>query len=460
MKLRLNKALTKSVENVDTAEDLSEAMPSVTKTASGDHPILSQYIFSQSSSASQASIAPELSSERVRHASEPWERGHEVLRIMNLGEPGRLAWLAPTYRSAESRARLTKPGELEMSLEEVKAAVRESPSSSLKRKFDHDNEEKGETPRPVKMSRFEERTALVDVYAPPTDMYTTYHPTKPRRTHRRSTYNEEQLHRPNKQRFHEKPSESEPKRTSVMCDRTFPIFGPIKHPHFDTSEYELPRQRPGAISELANHYATPKVQVERSPSPPVEAKTSTIAPPPQPPQDIQSSIPESPPTQRANSSHSDSGSERGSVEGIALVPLKNILDNLRARARRHLRKARFRARRGMDKELVKKMKESRRFAKELGPIKDTGTRPPPKIVNKEEEVHKPSEPEPSPTVAENILEIGSEARRRAGFWTAESEAEKVEREKMERDKEALIRRRERVLIYRPKKESRLRQLRS
>ena len=100
----------------------------------------------------------------------PWERGHEVLRVMKLGEPKRLALLASTFSSAESRARLTKPGEPEMSWEEVQAAVRESPSL-WKRK---------ETPRPTNLSRFEERTATVHVYAFPTDPYTTYHPTKPR----------------------------------------------------------------------------------------------------------------------------------------------------------------------------------------------------------------------------------------------------------------------------------------
>lgn len=100
----------------------------------------------------------------------PWGREREVLRVMKLGEPGRLALLASTFSSAESRAGLTKLGEPEMSWEEVRAAVRESPSLW----------ERKETPRPAKLSRFEERTAMVHVYAFPTDPYTTYHPTKPR----------------------------------------------------------------------------------------------------------------------------------------------------------------------------------------------------------------------------------------------------------------------------------------
>lgn len=58
----------------------------------------------------------------------PWEREREVRRIMKLGEPRRLALLASTYGSAESRAQLAKPGEPEMSREEVQAAVRESSS--------------------------------------------------------------------------------------------------------------------------------------------------------------------------------------------------------------------------------------------------------------------------------------------------------------------------------------------
>ena len=55
----------------------------------------------------------------------PWETEREVRRITMLGEPRRLAFLASTYGSAESRAQLTKPGEPEMSREEVQAAVRE-----------------------------------------------------------------------------------------------------------------------------------------------------------------------------------------------------------------------------------------------------------------------------------------------------------------------------------------------
>ena len=104
----------------------------------------------------------------------PWKRGHEVLRVMKLGEPGRLALLASTYSSARSRAQLVKPGEPEMSREEVQAAVRESPSLWEQKK----------TPRPAKLSRFEERTAWVKVYAPPTDPDTTFHPTKQRRLER------------------------------------------------------------------------------------------------------------------------------------------------------------------------------------------------------------------------------------------------------------------------------------
>ena len=105
-----------------------------------------------------------------KNAHGPRGRGREVLRVMKFGEPGRLKLLASTFSSAESRAGLTKPGEPEMSWEEVQAAVRESPSLWEQKK----------TPRPAKLSRFEERTAMDHVYAFPTDPYTTYHPTKPR----------------------------------------------------------------------------------------------------------------------------------------------------------------------------------------------------------------------------------------------------------------------------------------
>lgn len=52
------------------------------------------------------------------------ERG--VRRIMKLSRPRKLAFLASTNASAESRAELTKPGQPEMSLEEIQAAVQES----------------------------------------------------------------------------------------------------------------------------------------------------------------------------------------------------------------------------------------------------------------------------------------------------------------------------------------------
>lgn len=501
-----NKTLIKSVQNVDTAEDLAEAMPSVTETAGGGDPILDPYFYSQSSSETEASLARETSSTTVVNAHKPWKRNHEVLRIMKLGEPGRLALLASTYFSAESRARLTKPGEPEISWEEVKAAVRESTLiSPLKRKFDDDDEEKkGETPRPAKMSRFEERTALDDVYAFPTDPSTTYHPTRPRRLHKRSADDGEQLHRPKKQRCHGMPSMFEPRRMSATGDEISPIFGSIKHPRFDALGYESARQGPkevdwsvplnypassvpkvevesllinsatpsipkleaessllpaqaitGTACELINYYATkslPKAQVERSPSPPpAEAITNTITPSSQPPQDTQISIPESPPTQRANASHSDSGSGGEEVEDISLEG-----------AQGRLRKARHRARRSRNKHLVKKMEESRRLAKALGPIKHTGTRPPISINDKDEEVYEPlkqreNSTEPTHNVVEKTLEIGNEARRRgAGFWTAESDVEKAQREKMKKDREELIKMSERILKHIPREESRLR----
>ena len=439
------------------------------------------------------------------NAHKPWKRAHEALRVMKLGEPRRLALLASAYTSAESRAQLTKPGEPEMSWEEVQAAVRESLSLW----------ERKETPRPAKMSRFEERTALVHVYAPPTDPCTAYRPTKPRREYVLPTHDEEELHRPKKQRCDGKPSIFGPRRTSTG-DEISPIIGPITRPRFDAVGYESPHQGPkvvdrsvplnyptpsvpkvevesfmppaqavtstisvpinnatpsvikpeiessmppartltGTIFELMV-YATqsvPKIQVERSP-PPAEGITNSITPSSQPAQDIQISIPESPPAQRTNFSQGSNGEEED------LILFGKIWDNIRARAQKHLRKARGRARRSRDKRLVKKMEESRRLAKELGPIKHTGTRPPPSIKqDKNKEVHSPPEDTEDLTepVVEKMLEIRKEVRRGAGFWAEEIEAVKAQREKMEKDKKGLIKMRERILKNTPQQESPLR----
>ena len=426
------------------------------------------------------------------------KQAHEQLRIMKLGEPGRLAFLASTFSSAGSRARLIKPGEPAMSWEEVKAAVRESPSpSSLKRKYGGDDEEEEETSWPAKMSGFEERTDLINVYALPTDPYMAYHPRMPRRKHALPTDDEEELHRRKKQRCDGIPSIFRPRRTSTTRDEISPIFGPITDPLFDAVGYESPHQGPKEVDALnypapsvpkvevesflpaaqavastisvAINNATPsvsKIQIERSP-PPAEAITNTITPSSQQPRDTQIMIPDSPVTspqaQRANSSHSDSDSDKAREgDKITLTSSESMGDTIRARAQICLRKARRRARRSNDKRLVNKMEESERFARELGPIKHTATRPPPRLdEDKDKEASEPPEGieklVESNTVVENMREIGNEARRRADFWTEESEVVEAKWEQMEKDKGTLIKMRERILKHMSGKESSLRE---
>lgn len=425
------------------------------------------------------------------------KQAREHLRIMKLGEPGRLSLLASTFSSAESRARLIKPGEPEMSWEEVKVAVRESSSPSpLKRKYGGDDDEE-EAPWPAKMSRFEERTDVINVYALPTDPYTTYHPTLPRRKHALPTDDEEELHCQKKQRCDGIPSIFRPRRTSTTRDEISPIFGPITHPRFDAVEYESPHQGPKDVDALnypapsvakvevesflppaqavastisvAINNATPsvsKIQIERSP-PPAEAITNIITPSSQQPRDTQIMIPDSPVTspqaQRANSSHSDSDSDKAREgDKITLISSESMRDTIRARAQICLRKARRRARRSNDKRLVKKMEESQRFARELGPIKHTATQPPPRLD--EDKDKKASEPPEgieelveSNTVVENMREIGNEARRRADFWTEESEVVEAKWEQMKKDKKTLIKMRERILKHMSREESPLRE---
>ena len=454
--------------NLDAAENVAEAKPSAIESSSS----------TGSSSAREASLPPATSTTTKsllppENAQRPWKRVYENLPIMKLGERGRLAFLASTYSSAESRAGLTKAGEPEMSWEEVQAAVRESPP--WKRKF-HDDEETEETPRPAKMSRFEERTATVKVYAPPKNMYTTYHPTKPRRKHAFLTDDEEELHRQKKRRYDGPPSIFGPSRTLATGDAISQIFRPLKLSPFDAKGDESPHQeskvadwsvtldyptpavpKPEVESSLPPAHAVvskisvavkkstssvPKVQIRRSP-PPTPADTSAIEPSFQPPQDRQISIPESPP---AAESVNDDSSNKESEDPI-LSSFKNRRGNIRARARNYLRLARFRARRSNDKCLVKVMTESKRMKEELGPIKHTGTRPPPSIPdddsnndNKDEEVYSPPENikdqiELSHSIVEKITQSGTENE---------------VREESRNDREVLIKR---VLRYLPAKES-------
>lgn len=227
------------LENLDTAENLTQAMPSATESQSE----------TGSSSATEALLLPATSSTTTSFLppDRPWKKVHENLRIMKLGELGRLALLASTYSSAEPRSRITKPGELEMSWEEVKAAVQESPP--LKRKFNGDEEETEEKPRPAKMSRFEERIAEANVYHLPRDPNTTHHLTKLRRTHEFPTDDEEKLHRQKKRRYHGSPSIFGPSRTLLTGDAISPILRPIKLPPFDAKGVKSPHHEPKDSSQ-------------------------------------------------------------------------------------------------------------------------------------------------------------------------------------------------------------------
>lgn len=481
------KTLIESVEKVNTVDDLAKAMPSAAESSSATEASLAR----AASSISVVSLPP------PKNAHNPRKRERERLRIMKLGEPGRLSLLASTFSSAESRAHLTKPGEPEMSWEEVKAAVRESPSPSpLKRKFDDGDDEEEERPQPAMMSRFEERTALIDVYALPTDPSTTYHPTMPRRKHALPTDDEEKLHCPKKQRCDGIPLIFRPRRKSITPDEISPIFGPITHPRFDAVECESPHQGPKDVDALnypaqsvpkvgvesflppaqavastvsvainnATRYVS-RIQIERSP--PAEAITNIITPSSQQPRDTQIMIPDSPVTspqaQRANSSHSDSDSDKAREgDKITLISSESMRETIRTRARICLRKARRRARRSNDKRLVKKMEESQRFARELGPIKHTASRPPHRLdEDKDKEASEPPEGieelvESNPVV-ENMHEIGNEARRRADFWTEKSEVVEAKWAQMKKDKKTLIKMRERILKHMSRKESPLRE---
>ncbi len=461
--------------NLDTAENLAEAMPSATG----------------SSSTTAASLAPATSptTSFLLPPDRPWKKVYEDLRVMKLGEPGRLALLASTYSSAESRSRLTKPGEPEMSWEEVKAAVRESPP--LKRKFSSDVEETEEPPRPAKMSRFEERTARVNVYDLPKNPFTTYHPTKSRRKHAFPTDDEEELHLQKKRRYDGPPSIFGPSRTPLTGDSISPILRPIELPPFDAKVDKSPHQEPKEAKwsvplncqmpsvpkpevesslRLAQAVASkisvpinestpsvPKVQVERSP--PKPAVTSEIEPSPQPPHGSKISIPESP---------SSSAAANSNKAGDLTLSSLNSLENDRARAQVQLRMARRRARRSNDQRLVKAIKESRRLAKKLGPIKHTGTRPPPSLHNdddnnddEDKKVYSPpdytgDQNEPSHTTIEKSIQGGNEARREAGFGTAEKEVVQAQREGIKKEREALAKMRKRVLRALPRKGSPLR----
>lgn len=458
--------------NLDTAENLAEAMPSATG----------------SSSTTAASLAPATSptTSFLLPPDRPWKKVYEDLRVMKVGEPGRLALLASTYSSAESRSRLTKPGEPEMSWEEVKAAVRESPP--LKRKFSSDVEETEEPPRPAKMSRFEERTARVNVYDLPKNPFTTYHPTKSRRKHAFPTDDEEELHLQKKRRYDGPPSIFGPSRTSLTGDSISPILRPFELPPFDAKGDKSPHQEPkeakwsvplncqmpsvpkpevesslrpaqavaSKISVPINEStpSVPKVQVERSP--PKPAVTSEIEPSLQPPHGSKISIPESP---------SSSAAANSNKAGDLTLSSLNSLENDRARAQVQLRMARRRARRSNDQRLVKAIKESRRLAKKLGPIKHTGTRPPPSLHNdddnnddEDKKVYSPpdytgDQNEPSHTTIEKSIQGGNEARREAGFGTAEKEVVQAQREGIKKEREALDKMRKRVLRALPRKGS-------
>lgn len=428
-------------EDLDTAKNLAKAMPSATGR----------------SSATEALLAPAASSTPsfLLPPYKPCKKVYEKLRVMKVGEPGRLALLASTFSSAESRSSLTKPGEPEMSWEEVKAAVRQSPP--LKRKYNRDGDDTEEPPRPAKMSRFEERTARINVYDLPKNPFTTYHPTKPRRTHALPMDDEEELHCRKKRRYDGPPSIFGPNRT-----HTGDLLRPIKVPPFDAKGGESSHHAQAVASKISapikeSTPSVPKVQLQAEKCPPKPAVTSAPEPSSQPTHGSKLAISEPP-----SSSTAANSNEEGDV---TLESLKTVED-IQARAKTYLSYARRRVSRRDNQRLAKAMVDSERLLEELGPIKHTGTRPPRSLHNDDEDKKIYSSPdskgdqnEPSHTTIEKITQGGDEAIRPAGLWTAEKEAQRVQRvqrAKIKKEREVLIKVRKRFLRAPPGKGSPLR----
>lgn len=334
---------------------------------------------------------------------------------MKLGEPGRLALLASTYSSAESRSRLTKPGEPEMTWEEVKAAVRESPP--LKRKFNSDVDDDTEkSPRPAKMIRFEERTARVNVYDFPKNPFTTYHPTKPRRKRSLPMDDEEELHCRKNRCCDGLASIFEPRGRLFTGDSISQILRPIKVPPVEAAKSdESPHQEPkeATCSVPVNCQmpsVVPKPEVENSLRP-VQAVASKISvpiikestPPSVPKVQFQAAAERSQPqpiVTNATEPASQPTADGSKVSSIPISPLpssstaanaKNFnkegdltrqffksTQNSRDRALDYLGYARNRAIISKDQRLVSKMTDSQRLSLELDLIKPTGTRPRPR----------------------------------------------------------------------------------
>lgn len=497
----------------DTAEKLAEAIPSATGSTSATIPSLAPV-----TSSTTPSLPP---------PDNPWKKVHEELRVMKVGEPGRLALLASTYSSAESRSRLTKPGEPEMTWEEVKAAVRESPP--LKRKFNSDVEDDTENPpRPAKMSRFEERTARVNVYDLPRNIFTTYHPTKPRRKRALPMDDdEEELHLRKKRCCDKLVSIFEPRGRPFTGDSISQILKPIEVPPFDdTKSDESPHQEPKKAKcsvplncqmpsvvpkpEVENSLrpaqdvtskisvpsikestpSVPKVQLqtaERSPTKPTV--TNATEPASQPNDGSKVSNPKS-------TSPSSTAAKNSNRQGDFTRLFFKSTQNSRDRALGYLRFARTRASVDRDQRLVRKMTDSQRLSLELHLTKPTDTRPQTRSSlhndddsssskNKVVDDKKvPSSPSPSPSPdstgdqkiqqpshnktvdvekkKKKILQSRKEARRRAGFWTAEMElVQQAESKAWEagfkkEEKEVLIKMRKRILRTLPGKKSPLR----
>lgn len=379
----------------DTAEKLAEAIPSATRSTSATIPSLAPV-----TSSTKPSLPP---------PDNPWKKVHEELRVMKVGEPGRLALLASTYSSAESRSRLTKPGEPEMTWEEVKAAVRESPP--LKRKLNSYVEDDAENPpRPAKMSRFEERTARVNVYDLPRNIFTTYHPTKPRRKRALPMDDDEaELHLRKKRCCGWPASIFEPRGRPFTGDSIFQILNPIEVPPFDDAKSdESPHQEPKEAKysvplngqmpsvvpkpevenslrpaqDVARKISVPSIK-ESTPfltnvqlqaaerSPPKLTVTNATEPASQPTDGNKVSNPKSP---QPSSTAAKNFNRQGDLTRSSFKSTQNSRD----RALGYLRFARIRASIDRDQRLVRKMAESQRLSLELGLTKPTGTRPRPR----------------------------------------------------------------------------------
>lgn len=358
----------------DTAEKFAEAIQSASETKSATTPLLAPV-----TSSTLPFLLPPVN---------PWKRVHEDLRVMKLGEPGRLALLASTYSSAESRLRLGKPGEPEMTWEEVKAAVRESPP--LKRKFNSDVEEDTENPpRPAKMSRFEERTAREIVYDLPKNPFTTYHPTKPRRKRALAMDDEEEPYCQKKRCCDGPVSIFEPRGRSFTGDTISQIVfdaaksneSPHQEPKKAKGSVPLNCQMPSVVPKpevenslrpaqadvASNKISVPNIEETTPPSIPKVRLQAAERPAPKPTVTNATEPSKSPPSSTAPAKNSN---KEGDLTRLFFKSTQNSRD----RALGYLRFARNRAIISQDPRLVSKMTESQRLSLELDLIKPTGTR--------------------------------------------------------------------------------------